>query len=85
MRSMWRVLALQWLDGEASEALAADSAVLETFLSAGDQAQSPPAFDVRRVPGISHRAMIAQVAEGRLAPEIATGEFWGTEWRFRAS
>ncbi len=29
MRSLWRILALQWLGGEGSEALTADSAVLE--------------------------------------------------------
>lgn len=29
MRSLWRILALQWLGGEGSEALAGDSATLE--------------------------------------------------------
>ena len=29
MRSLWRILALQWLRGDASEALTGDSAILE--------------------------------------------------------
>jgi len=29
MRSLWRILALQWLRGDGSEALTADSAILE--------------------------------------------------------
>jgi hypothetical protein len=29
MRSLWRILALQWLGGDGSEALTADSAILE--------------------------------------------------------
>jgi hypothetical protein len=29
MRSLWRILAMQWLGGEGSEALTADSAILE--------------------------------------------------------
>jgi hypothetical protein len=85
MRSLWRILALQWLGGQGSEALAEDSAVLETLLSLGERVQRSPAFDVRRAPGVSHRVMMAQVAEGRQDPEIATRELWRGESRFRAS
>ena len=32
MRSLWRILALQWLGGEGSEALTGDSTVLESLM-----------------------------------------------------
>jgi hypothetical protein len=36
MRSLWRILALQWLKGDGSEALTADSAILEGLPYGGD-------------------------------------------------
>ena len=56
MRSLWRILALEWLGGEGSQALTEDSTILEGLL--GDEAPVR-AFDVRREPQASRRAMIA--------------------------
>ena len=36
MRSLWRILALQWLGGDGSEALTADSTILEGLPYSGD-------------------------------------------------
>lgn len=58
MRSLWRVLALRWLGGDGSEGLAGSSTILEAVIS-GEQTQAPPTFDVRREPGVSHRAMMS--------------------------
>ena len=74
MRSLWRLLALQWLNGKGSEALAGDSVVLETLLSLGKHAQPALTFDVRRIPGVSHRVMMAQAVERPSDPEIALDE-----------
>ena len=73
MRSLWRILALQWLGGEASEALTRDSTVLES-LSVGEDARRQDAFDVQRRPGVSHQAMMAPGPERRLDVEIAAGD-----------
>jgi hypothetical protein len=76
MRSLWRLLALQWLGGEGSEALAGDPSVLETLLSlgSGERSRAVYGFDVRRVSGVSHRAMLSQIPEARLDPETASSE-----------
>jgi hypothetical protein len=73
MRSLWRILALQWLGGDGSDALTGDSTVLESLLS-GAHTQTAPAFDARREPGVSHRAMMSPGRESRLEPEIALEE-----------
>jgi hypothetical protein len=36
MRSLWRILALQWLGGDGSEALTEDSAILEGLPCGGN-------------------------------------------------
>jgi hypothetical protein len=36
MRSLWRILALQWLRGDGSEALTGDSAILEGLPYSGN-------------------------------------------------
>jgi hypothetical protein len=74
MRSLWRLLALQWLGGEGSAALAGDSTVLETLPPFGVPAQLPYVFDVRRIPGVSHRAMMIEAGARQCAPEIAADE-----------
>jgi hypothetical protein len=51
MRSLWRVLALQRLGGEGSEALTGDSTVLESLMF-GEHARAMHAFDVRRAPEV---------------------------------
>ncbi len=39
MRSLWRILALQWLGGDGSEALTADLAILEgVYLKSSENA-----------------------------------------------
>jgi hypothetical protein len=73
MRSLWRVLALRWLGGHGSEGLAGSSMILEAVIS-GEQAQASPVFDVRREPGVSHRAMTLPEPGGRLAVEITSEE-----------
>ena len=72
MRSVWRTLALQWLGGEGSEALTADSAILDMMF--GEHARTKQAFDVQRAAEVSHRAMISTSAEQQLNAEIALDE-----------
>ena len=57
MRSLWRVLALEWLGGDGSEALTGDSAILEGLLRADPWPTR--AFDVRREPQVSRQAMVS--------------------------
>jgi hypothetical protein len=71
MRSLWRILAVQWLGGDGSEALTGDSAILEGLLHGGE---APPMYDVRREPQVSRRAMISAAPERRLDPEIPSEE-----------
>jgi hypothetical protein len=71
MRSLWRILALQWLGGNGSEALTRDSAILEGLLGKG---RPMAAFDVRREPQVSRGAMIATGPEPRSDPETPTEE-----------
>jgi hypothetical protein len=73
MRSLWRILALQWLGGNGSEGLAADSTVLESLIS-GEDLQPAPAFNVRREPGVSHRAMMSPITGKGLEPGIVVEE-----------
>src|SRR6516165_125286 len=56
MRSLWRMLALQWLGGEGSEALTDDSAVFD-ILMVGEHENPTRAFHVQRQSGVSHDAM----------------------------
>jgi hypothetical protein len=58
MRSLWRILALQWLGGEGSEALTADSAVAD-ILMMGEHDRATRMFDVQRQSGASHHAMMS--------------------------
>ncbi|MGA7866924.1 MAG: hypothetical protein WCA23_23530 [Stellaceae bacterium] len=71
MRSLWRVLALQWLGGEGSEALTGDSAILEGLL---EDARTTDAFDVRREPQVSRHAMMVTGPALPLDPENAAEE-----------
>jgi hypothetical protein len=73
MRSLWRILALQWLGGDGSEALTGDSAILEGLLYGGDTSPMR-AFDVRREPQVSRQAMIVTSPEPRSDPGIPTEE-----------
>lgn len=69
MRSLWRILALQWLGGEGSEALTGDSTILEGLLRGGDT-QPMPVIDVLREPQVSHQAMMVSDTERAFDPEI---------------
>jgi hypothetical protein len=73
MRSLWRILALQWLGGEGSEALTGDSTVLESLMS-GEHARAMHAFEVRRTPEVFHHAMMSRGGECRSDPETASEE-----------
>ena len=65
MRSLWRILALQWLGGDGSEALTGESAILEGLLGEG---QPLAAFDIRREPQVSRQAMMVMDPEPPLDP-----------------
>lgn len=73
MRSLWRILALQWLGGEGSEGLTGDSTVLE-ILMFGEQPRAMHAFGVQRASGVSHQAMMSPGAEYRSDRETASEE-----------
>jgi hypothetical protein len=73
MRSLWRILALQWLGGRASEALTADSAILEGLFRTG-QARPTGTYNVRPEPQVSHQAMISAAPDDRADPEIPLEE-----------
>ena len=78
MRSLWRMLALQWLGGDGSDGLAGDSTVLDVITALQfvvDHLQpATAAFSSRREPGVSHRAMMSPISGSRLEPEIASEE-----------
>ena len=71
MRSLWRILALQWLKGDGSEALTGDSAILEGLL---EDTRPMGAFDVRREPQVSRHAMMVTGAALLPDPEIPAEE-----------
>jgi hypothetical protein len=72
MRSLWRILALQWLGGVGSEALTEDTGSLELF--AGEPLAAH-AFDVRRAPGASaQQPAKAPNLGGQSDPEDALNE-----------
>jgi hypothetical protein len=73
MRSLWRILALQWLGGDGSDALTGDSTILEGLLDGGD-ARSMGAFNVRREPQVSRQAMMVTGPGPRSDPEIPMEE-----------
>jgi hypothetical protein len=83
MRSLWRILALQWLGGDGSEALTGDSAILEGLLYGGD-ARPMRAFDVRREPQVSRQAIMVTDPEPRWDPENEAEETlrWGSPGRY---
>jgi len=83
MRSLWRILALQWLGGGGSEALTGDSTILEMSMFA-EHARPVHTFDVQRAPGNSHQAMISPGADRQQDPETASEEVlrWGLPDRY---
>jgi len=73
MRSLWRILALQWLGGRGSEALTADSPILEGLFRSG-HVRPTGTYDVRPEPQVSHRAIISAVPDERVDQEIPLEE-----------
>ena len=69
MRSLWRELALEWLGGEASEALTVDSSFLFRFAVT---AETPsPRVRVTRLDGVSDQAVLrARAIWCRRSPSI---------------
>src|SRR5262249_14221607 len=72
MRSLWRILALQWLGGDGSEALTEGSAILEGLLRSHERPMR--AFDVRREPQASRQAMMFPRPDRPVDPEIPSEE-----------
>jgi len=72
MRSLWRTLALQWLGGKGSEALTADSAILDML--SGEHTRAMHVFEVQRAAGVSHQAMMSPYAEQQTDGEAALEE-----------
>jgi hypothetical protein len=64
MRSLWRMMALQWLGGVGSEALEGESTILELLFGEPAGARLH-VFDVQREPGVSHRAMMSPSGDHR--------------------
>ena len=81
MRSLWRILASQWLRGDGSEALTGDSAILEGLVG---ERRPMSAFDVRREPQVSRQAIMVTGPAPRSDPEIPTEEalHWGSPGRY---
>ena len=73
MRSLWRILALQWLRGRGSEALTADSPILEGLFLSG-HTRPIGTYDVRPEPQVSHQAIISAAPDDRIDPEDALEE-----------
>jgi hypothetical protein len=71
MRSLWRILALQWLGGEGSEALTGDSTILEGLLD-DVSARRPRAFDVRPEAQASRQVMLVLDLQPRSDAENPT-------------
>jgi hypothetical protein len=75
MRSLWRMMAVRWLGGGASDALTGDVA-LRDLLMPGDPVAA--GFEVRRTSEVSHRAMMLhQQAEPE--PTTASGQVVATD------
>jgi hypothetical protein len=77
MRSLWRTLALQWLGGEGSEALTADSVILDMVF--GEDVRTMHAFDVQRA-AVSHHAILSASADQRPDAEAALDEALHSEF-----
>jgi hypothetical protein len=73
MRSLWRRIALRWLGGRGSEALAADSALTD-LLMMGERELGAPAFQVKRQSGVSHHAMMSPQEQNPAAQEPVPNE-----------
>jgi hypothetical protein len=71
------MIAARWLGGRASEGLTGDAVLLD-LLAQGDSG-SQPAFLVRRLPQVSHHAMMAQQDQSGPNLETAAGPAGGTD------
>lgn len=77
MRSLWRVMAVRWLGGEASDALTGDAGLLD-FLVQQDR-YVPPAVLVQRQSEVSHRAMMLPQEQSISEDESVLDQFLGRD------
>jgi hypothetical protein len=77
MRSLWRVMAVRWLGGEASDALTGDAGLLDLLMQ--QDRYVPPAVLVQRQSGVSHRAMMLQQEQSRSEDESVLDQFLGRD------
>jgi hypothetical protein len=73
MRSLWRIMALRWLGGQASHGLTGDVALLDLFMAADPLVTA--GFRVRRESEVSHRAMISASAPSASERDAVSEEF----------
>ena len=71
MRSLWRLMAANWLGWQASDALVGKSALDELMLPTEVH---PPAFLVRRCSEVSHHAIMSDPARDHPGSEMAIDE-----------
>jgi hypothetical protein len=76
MRSLWKMMAVRWLGGQASTALTAETAPLDGLLG-GETAA--PAFLVRRAAEVSHHAMMSHAQAGMQAEAVIAAVVDGCE------
>ena len=84
MRSLWRILALRWLGGDGSDALTADSAILEGLPYGGNWGHLKSSDDavLRHQDGVSTSPWrVMSVRESQLLPRFAatTGDRAGAD------
>ena len=84
MRSLWRILASQWLGGESSEALTEDSTILDGLVH-GDDKRLTHTFEVRREPQVSRYAMMLPDPKRPFDRDVATEEALRSGWARRYS
>jgi hypothetical protein len=76
MRSLWRMIALQWLGGEGSEALSGEWTLLD-LLMAGETVRGPQGFEVTRRSEVSHHAMMSPQENPPSLEPVLDGKYRG--------
>jgi hypothetical protein len=77
MRSLWRVMAVRWLGGEASDALTGDAGLLDLVVQ--QDRYVPPTVLVQRQSQVSHRAMMSQQQQSISEDESVLSQFGGRD------
>ena len=83
MRSLWRILALRWLGGDGSDALTADSAILEGLPYGGNWGHLKSSDDavLRHQDGVSTSPWrVMSVRQSQLLPPLRR-DVGGSSWR----